>query len=639
MTMETRPAVAGFLKKAERDLHQLLSSSRRSTDALVRLFARARPADKPDMQLQCPLPGVAGEAQAVPWPETVLCLLKEAQHDLHSLLDASTRQIESLSREFRQLAGDAEAVIDLAGQIVGCAEGERVLSVVPRVHALSLAAEDFSRDRMRATGEVLEIVAAEATLLRRLLQLTRRQKAIARETEMLRVLTNIEVARLGETGAGFEYLARQLEEFAQEVSSSTALLARQTEERRLGTDQMRNTLAGDLPRMREQFAQIEKALEASLLTVDAALRQLRDTPLRLKTCISDIAARITGVIAAIQVHDVTRQQMEHVIASLNMLAASLHPGARSQAAEPLPALRQGIAIQAAQLRNVRDTVSGWTRQIYTCLEAIARIAAGDLLAISPMVLEQERHLAADLTRIEKLQQQCQTGDDKVQASIQGITGLMQLVREHLLRSRSVRERLQLLMFNSIVEASHLGARADGILEISRTIRRIAEDWSGITVRSEQATGEMLALVERGRQTLEIFTAAGTADLRSAQAETRVGLDILREAAECASDRGQKILVAASALCDRIADATRTTENIERGFRQTETIVAALEAAAQQMAQEVPAIANPAGEEQIERLFGALYTTETERRVLRAAMGRAELPAAPVSFAGNEVELF
>jgi len=591
------------------------------------------------MQPQCVLPGVACKAQTEPWPETVFCLLNEAQHDLQSLLDDSTKQIETLSREFRQLSGDADAVIDLAGQIVGCAEGERVLSVVPRVQSLSLAAEDFSRDRMRATGDVLEIVAAEAALLRRLLQLTRRQKSIVRETEMLRVLTNIEVARLGETGAGFEYLARQLEEFAQEVSSSTALLARQTEERRLGTDQMRQTLAGDLPRMREQFAQIDKALQGSLLTVDAALKQLRDTPLALKSCIAGIAAQITGVIAAIQVHDVTRQQMEHVIASLSMLSAGLRKCSQSQGAGELPALREGINIQAAQLRNVRDTVAGWTRQIHTCLEAIARIAAGDLLAISPMVLKQERHLAADLTRIEELQEQCQTGDEKVEASIQGITGLMQLVREHLLRSRSVRERLQLLMFNSIVEASHLGARADGILEISRTIRRIAEDWSAITARSEQATEEMLTLVERGRQTLDVFTAARTADLHNAQAETGVGLDILREAAECAGDRGQKIHLATDALCDRIAEATVTTETIERGFRQIEAIVAALEAAAQQMAQESPAARKAWDEEEIERLFGTVYTTETERRVLRAAIGREALPAAPISFAGNEVELF
>ncbi|HTX42507.1 MAG TPA: hypothetical protein VMD25_11805, partial [Acidobacteriaceae bacterium] len=69
------------------------------------------------------------------------------------------------------------------------------------------------------------------------------------------------------------------------------------------------------------------------------------------------------------------------------------------------------------------------------------------------------------------------------------------------------------------------------------------------------------------------------------------------------------------------------------------IVAALEAAAQQMAQESPAARKAWDEEEIERLFGTVYTTETERRVLRAAIGREALPAAPISFAGNEVELF
>ncbi len=90
----------------------------------------------------------------------------------------------------------------------------------------------FLHRRLESTAGIVETVTAEAGLLARLAQQTQAQKAIVRETAMLRVLTNIEVARLGEVGAGFEYLARELDDFATAVAESIAALTAHTAERR-----------------------------------------------------------------------------------------------------------------------------------------------------------------------------------------------------------------------------------------------------------------------------------------------------------------------------------------------------------------------------------------------------------------------
>jgi hypothetical protein len=42
---------------------------------------------------------------------------------------------------------------------------------------------------------------------------------------------------------------------------------------------------------------------------------------------------------------------------------------------------------------------------------------------------------------------------------------------------------------------------------------------------------------------------------------------------------------------------------------------------------------------MERVYGASYTTEAERAVLRAALGLGGMPVAEPAFAGNGVELF
>jgi hypothetical protein len=474
-------------------------------------------------------------------------------------------------------------------------------------------------------------VTAEAALLARLAQQTQAQKAIVRETAMLRVLTNIEVARLGEVGAGFEYLARELDDFATAVAESIGALTAHTAERRTEIDATRRTLTAELPHMREEYAGLETALGRAQTDVDKTLAKLKETPARFQGCVREIAQQIAGVVAAIQANDITRQQMEHVRAALNLIAGAMEGSAADVSA--------GLAIQSYQVRSIRATVEGWTGQIRMCLEGIAQLAAAEMLELGRGVAGRERELTRELARIEQLEEQCAADNAKVQASLAGIAGLMQLVSEHLERSRAVRERLQLLMFNSIVEASHLGAQADGILEISNTIKRLSGEWSALTQQSEEAMQEIRMLVEQSQATMEAFSGGAQEQLRGAREQTGAGLAILRDAARCAESRGQRIQEEAGALQGRVSEVRAAGERLERCLARLAGVLTDIDAArgaAGEAGPDVVAGWDPAA---MERRFGSAYTTEMERAVLRAALKGDPLPTAQADLAGNSVELF
>jgi hypothetical protein len=185
----------------------------------------------------------------------------------------------------------------------------------------------------------------------------------------------------------------------------------------------------------------------------------------------------------------------------------------------------------------------------------------------------------------------------------------------------VRDRLQLLMFNSIVEASHLGSQADGILEISTTIKRISATWGEITTGSEAATEEIRTLVEQSRTTLEAFSEASKEGLRAARSETMGSLGILREAAKC-------------------AEIGSAGNRLEVCFGQLDTARTGIESAQRALEQEGgPGSGTGFDAEAVERRFSADYTTEMERAVLRAALAGGPMPVAQPNFAGNSVELF
>lgn len=570
----------------------------------------------------------------------VATALEEMSQELARVLADSECEINALAGGFAELASVTHSVLDDAASVVQCAEGSAVVSLPARVEQLDRATRSFLEERLTATAGILETVTSEAALLARLARQTQAQRAVAKETEMLRVLTNIEVARLGAVGASFEYLAHELSDFSEAVAGSTAELMGHTEERCRTVEETRHTLARELPRMREEFGRTEEGLTHAVSAVSAIVHDLAERPGHFRRCVEEIAEQIAGVVAAIQAHDITRQQIEHVEKAMGAIALELRDvsadGGAAGAAGKRTEAALGLRIQSYQLRGIRETVEGWTEQIRSCLAALGHIASSEVLEMAPAVLAEERRLSVQLSGLERVEEACAVADAKVRSSFAGITGLMQLVNEHLERSRSVRDRLQLLMFNSIVEASHLGTQADGILEISTTIKRIASDWSGINSRSETAMAEIAALVDASGTALAVFEGGRGAEVSEAGTSMHEGLKILRCAAACAETKGREIQEQIGALRQKLAGVSGPRDRLEECFRRLSALLDGLEQVRDTLPSGEEAGSN---REAIAQRFSADYTTETEREVLRAALAGGPLPTGRPGFAGNSVELF
>jgi uncharacterized phage infection (PIP) family protein YhgE len=567
--------------------------------------------------------------------------IETAAAEVQALLAQAETAIDAVTAGFADLAGEANSVLETVGAIIGCVEDEHFRTILVNVEALALASRAFVRGRLQATGGMLETVTAETKLLDRLSELTRGQRSIARETQTLSVLTHIEVARLGELGGGFQYLARELDEFSTAVTQSIKELTSHTEERKASVSETRRMLAAGLPRIRQEFSRIEEALGNALAEVGASNDQLRCAPERFRSAVEEIAGQIAGVVSAIQSYDITRQQLEHVQEGLTLIADKMTAAEESdsETSDELPLVSAGLAIQSYQLRSISETVGQWMEQIGICLDGISRISSSEMGSIGPLVLEQERKLSSHLAHIEELEQACHGENEEVQSTFAGLTNLMQLVSEHVEKSRSVRDRLQLLTFNSIVEANHLGSKADAILEISQSIKRISINWSEMTDRSAQAMTEILKLVEGAKEMMLAFSAGGDKEFVEAQAETHRGLENLRTAAACVDHLAAAAEEKTSKLQTEIAAVSGSRDQLRSRFSAVESVFNGLEEVRGQLEDDFPGAGKRANRREAEALFSVSYTTEWEREVLRAALDGAPLPTAQQNLAGNSVELF
>ena len=140
-------------------------------------------------------------------------ILKKAKDGLQLIASTTETQVQSVALAFKELAAHADTILSLAAAIIGCVEDERVSSILPKVQSLGNVARQFIGQRLQVTAGILDTVATEVEVLRQLSQVTAQQGDIALKTKALSVLTNVEVAHLGDMGTGFQYLAHELAEF------------------------------------------------------------------------------------------------------------------------------------------------------------------------------------------------------------------------------------------------------------------------------------------------------------------------------------------------------------------------------------------------------------------------------------------
>jgi uncharacterized phage infection (PIP) family protein YhgE len=273
------------------------------------------------------------------------------------------------------------------------------------------------------------------------------------------------------------------------------------------------------------------------------------------------------------------------------------------------------------------------------MEGILRVSATDVAGIGPTVLEQERELSAQFTHIERLERESQAYSERIQRTLGGIGNLMHLVREHLQKSKSVRNHLQLLTFNSIIEASHLGIQAAAILAIARSIKGVSAEWSQVTDQSGQAMQEVLVLAKRTNELMEAFSEGSNEKLREAQAQTRAGLENLRTAAAFAAGQAQEMKAATDELHAKTTEVGNTVDLLDACFGRIDAVLTEIEDVQRRLEIDHPEVKERYDPAEVEQLFSASYTTEMERDVLRAALRGTELPVAQQTFAGNSVELF
>jgi hypothetical protein len=326
--------------------------------------------------------------------------------------------------------------------------------------------------RLERTGQLFAQVRDHATRLRQAFSGISNMVALFRS---LCTLTQIETARLGGAGAGLGYLAAEVRPLSESIQASGegVLAAAQRLDREVQAairsgDELRNTQLKDIPAL---LAGVSESLQS----FEERRRLARETSDGQAAQYAAVCAAIDDLVGSLQFHDITRQQVEHVMAALEKLETALEDGVSSP-----PDGRAVLGLQCSQLAGAGQLFTQSVERIERDLESIATRLENAAETVRTLTgisgsgqhsffLTMETHFSAILKKLAG----CSAAQAEMDATTAGLGETIGRMRDSVAEIRGTEIQIQRISINATIRAIHLGTAGVALNKIAEVMQRLA----------------------------------------------------------------------------------------------------------------------------------------------------------------------
>lgn len=335
---------------------------------------------------------------------------------------------------------------------------------------------------------------------------------------MLRVMgvsTLIESARLGSQAGGFEALAGEVKDLADGIEQNSREILEGIERNSRLVDETRRRISEMDKQQRAAIAQMTAECAGSLEEIANAAARVREATDATERRYRSLAAEVGEIVAALQIHDSTRQRIEHVVESLEHVSQNSH-AIQLQAAHLAEAKR---AFREA-VEGIREGLGSLAGSMDDCAANAARLSeegSGENFA-----RKLEGRFEAIIVAVENLAQlrrSVDTATNEVREActrMSGFVGNIEVINGRMLRLALNAEikAVQLAGTGIVMEAVAEGIRstsenaATSAGAASRMLRDLENIAGGAGNSRGAESGEEIELLRRIRSLCPELVAAG-----------------------------------------------------------------------------------------------------------------------------------
>lgn len=533
-------------------------------------------------------------------------------------------QIGSEVQGFYQRSCD---ITHLANQLVEVVSGDTVQSLTGRLHQMMTDMETYLKEARTRSSDSCGTLEQVLRLLGELSEPMEGFQKMNKALRMLSISTKIESARLGEMGSGFVNLAMDVEKLSHQVNDkSSAILAH---------SQLLSTMIfSNLSSVHTSETAQDAEVVSSLQSTASSLQELVSVNERCNhfgTTVSAISAGVTDdiseVVASLQMHDMTRQQVEHIVEALVHLSAELADFEAAAAAEErcLDLIVESgdvCELQEAQLRFASSELYNAVCSVVDNLRDVAqkqslmadetRNVAG--VADSTSGTSFVDVMSRGMTSITAALTTCARADREMSATMKEVAQTVREIATFVADIEEIGSEIDLIALNAQVKAAHTGPEGAALGVLAEAIKRLSDE----TVRQTDSVAATLKNINSATEHLSLGVEDEEEHLNSRVAAMQDEVaGILKNLAGMNND----LFSILSDLSDRVdsltMDVEKTTSGIDvhqRSKTISDGVVSELEQIVVQSRRIVPASSE--FKENL-RHMEEHYTMESERHIHEA----------------------
>jgi hypothetical protein len=466
-------------------------------------------------------------------------------------------------------------------------------------------------------------------------------------------LTRIETARLGGTGTDLGHLTAEVGPLSESIQAAGEGVL----EASSGLDQdVQSALRSGADLQATQL----KELPALIAGVTAGLKSFEDRR-KLALESSDrqavqyaaVSQAIDDLVGSIQFHDITRQQIEHVIEALRQLCskgdgASLDsPGCDAGSVLTLQCMQLSeaariFATSIERMEHDLDGIAGRSEVRPEAGRALPGMADGGISVDGQgsFFLKMEGEFSAILSMLGS----CAAAQGEMESTAFSLEEMIGQMRSSIAEIRATEIRIQRISTNASVQATHLGAPGVALNVIAEVMQRLALD-SNRTTEEVAATLDAMSDAASRVSGRSPDPASGALSITShVIAEMRRAVEELHASSESSFGRVNQIMELGARLAGDIG-AVRSGFSAGAMFAAT---VQRVRGELEEIGSRLSKTSLRAAPAQALQHYGGNYTMQAERDVHQAVATGSALPPVPAEVSknastdgelGDNIELF
>jgi methyl-accepting chemotaxis protein len=464
-------------------------------------------------------------------------------------------------------------------------------------------------------------------------------------------LTRIETSRLGNAGSDFADLAAEVRPLSESIQLSGEGVLQASSRLEQGVQSaIENASHLRVKQLRELPALIAGVM-GSLRSFAERQQRAAESSVRQTAQYEALCGAVDGVVTSIQFHDITRQQIEHVVQALRQLRSI--GGGRGNPDSLPPGGGAVLALQSSQLSGAAAVFAVSIERMEHDLESIAA-RAQDMAEVSRALMgisadEQDSFflgMESQCTAILKMLGACTTAQAKMESTGAGLAETIGGMRASIAEIRGIEIQIQRIAINATIRSTHIGAAGNALSVIADAMQRLAFDSNTNTEDVARALDGMSDAAGRVSHGFGVAAAEPSNGSEIAEEMRRTILE-LHSSSESSYSRVSQIAASGARLLRDIAAV--------RGGLSAGALVAGVVDRARAELERIGAQAGPASLEaaevapieQLESLTRR-YTMQMERDVHESVARGSAVPPTPTAAPeaalpdgdfGDNVELF